>query len=371
MHLPLSTLDAAGMIGPDGPATQPGLRDGVDMAALVGRPHLFGRVKPLRRGFMVEPIGNLVLQPDGRITGHGHANEGTWAPYEWGDAPADKAFAFVSGGNGYIPSSTWTQSFGTGAIGDMPLGLFCDEPEDTMAAQRLCLIPQPAAGTPPAPVDDPENGVVFLVASCRRFYENTMPALLAQLRAEGIPDARIKVVVNGCDADEDRTIDGVDHAFSTHDGWEWSALYEAPRRWRFGYAFLMHDTNVIFPGFRRAVEEFNRHLPWDHLPASPLARCLLGLYSHDFLTRLHPWLKGTDRISKRDGIIAEAAAELLFRARTALVMGDAESNGRFRQAEWRELVDQFNTGSARVRRAFPAIKLHKFIHAGPTKPEAL
>ena len=277
--------------------------------------------------------------------------------------PADKAFAFVSGGNGYIPSSTWTQSLVT-AAGEMPIGHFCDEPEDTQAAQRMCLIPQ-------APVPAPADDVVFLVASCLRFYEDTMPVLLAQLRAEGIPAGRIKVVVNGCEKDEDRTIDGVDHAFSTHDGWEWSALYEAPRRWRFGYAFLMHDTNVIFPGFRRSVEEFNRHLAWDHLPASPLARCLLGLYSHDFLTRLNPWLKTTDRISKRDGIIAEAAAELLFRARTALVIGDPERNGRYAQAEWRELVDQFNTGTARVRRAFPAIKLHKFIHAGPAKPEAL
>ncbi|WP_375382402.1 hypothetical protein [uncultured Sphingomonas sp.] len=363
MHLPFSSLDQTGSGGGPGSATaQPSLRDGVDMAKLIGRPHLFGRVKPLRRGFMVEPIGNLVLRPGGRITGHGHPNEGTWAPYEWGEVPSSQAFAFVSGGNGYIPSSTWTQSFG-----DMPIGLFCDEPEDSMAAQRLCLIPQ----GPVVPADDPENGVVFLVASCLRFHESTIPALLAQLRAEGIPASRIKVVVNGCARDEDRTIDGVDHAFSTHDGWEWSALYEAPRRWRFGYAFLMHDTNVIFPGFRRSVEEFNRHLAWDHLPASPLARCLLGLYSHDFLTRLNPWLKTTDRISKRDGIIAEAAAEILFRARTALVIGDAERNGRYAQAEWRELVDQFDTGTARVRRAFPAIKLHKFIHAGPAKPDAL
>lgn len=369
MHPPFHPLEeTAGAIGASpAAAVQPVLRDGIDMARLVGRPHLFGRVKPLRRGFMVEPIGNLVLQPGGRITGHGHPNEGTWAPYRWGEVPSSQAFAFVSGGNGYIPSSTWTQTLATGAGGDIPIGHFCDEPEDTMAAQRMCLIPQPPLGTPPAPADD----VVFLVASCLRFYEDTMPALLAQLRAEGIAASRIKVVVNGCERDEDRAIDGVDHAFSTHDGWEWSALYEAPRRWRFGYAFLMHDTNVIFPGFRRSVEEFNRHLPWDHLPASPLARCLLGLYSHDFLTRLNPWLGTTDRISKRDGIIAEASAELLFRARTALVMGDAESNGRYRQAEWRELVDQFNTGTARVRRAFPAIKLHKFIHAGPARPEAL
>jgi hypothetical protein len=336
----------------------PEVTDGIDMARVIGKPQLFGRIKPLRNGFLVEPVANLTLQPDGRISGHGHPNEGSWSLYEHGEVPADRAFAFISGGNGYIPSSTWTQS-----MGDVPVGFFCDEPEESQAAQRLCLIPQ----GPPVPADD----VIYLVASCLRFYDKTVPDLLVQLRAEGIPAERIKIVVNGCERDELRTIDGVDHAFSVHDGWEWSALYEAPLRWRFGYAFLMHDTNVIFPGFRRSIESFNRHFDWDHLPASPLARCLLGLYSHDFLMRLNPWLKGTHQISKQDGIIAEASAELLFRARSALVMSDAESNGHFKAAEWRELVDHFYTGTPRVRRVFPAIKLHKFIHAGPAKPEAL
>ena len=366
MHLDLKadsafsaeTLTTPPLVAPDTPNPLPQVRDGVDMARLVGKPQLFGRVKSLRNGYLIEPVANLTLQPDGRVTGHGHPNEGTWAAYEHGEVAASEAFAFVSGGNGYIPSSTWTQS-----LGDLPIGHFCDEPEDTHASQRLCLIPH----HPPVPADD----VIYLVASCLRFYERTMPALLEQLLAEGIPRERIKVVVNGSERDEDRTIEGIEHAFSTHDGWEWSALYEAPLRWRFGYAFLMHDTNVIFPGFRRSVESFNRHLPWDHLPASPLARCLLGLYSHDFLTRLNPWLARTHKISKIDGIIAEASAELLLRARLALVMSDAESNGHFREAEWRELVDHFNTGQVRVRRAFPAIKLHKFIHAGPAKPEAL
>jgi len=35
------------------------------------------------------------------------------------------------------------------------------------------------------------------------------------------------------------------------------------------------------------------------------------------------------------------------------------------------MVDHFNTGQVRVRRAFPAIHLHKFIHAHVAKPEAL
>lgn len=49
-------------------APTPPIRDGVDMAKLIGRPHLFGRIKLLRHGFMVEPVANLVLQPDGRVT---------------------------------------------------------------------------------------------------------------------------------------------------------------------------------------------------------------------------------------------------------------------------------------------------------------
>ena len=334
------------------------VRDGIDMTKLVGRPHLFGRVKPLRNGVMIEPIGLLTLQADGRVTGHGHPNEGSWIPYEHGEVPSSDAFAFITAQNQWIPSSTWTQS-----AGRMPIGHFCDEPESERAVQRLCLIPHQG---PTDPAD-----IVYLVASCQKFYKRTVPSLLSQLRDEGIPLERVKIVVNGSSKNEDVKIDGVDHAFSTHDGWEWSALYEAPLRWRFGYAFLIHDTNVVFPGFRRSVESFNRFIAWDHLPASPLARCLLGLYSHDFLTRLNPWLKQTHKISKKNGVIAEAAAELLLRAHSALVLGDAESNGAARSAEWRELVDQFDTGTARVRRVFPAVKVHKFIHAGPANPEKL
>jgi len=334
------------------------ISDGVDMSKLIGKPHLFGKMKSLRNGFLVEPIATMTLQPDGRISGYGHPNEGSWIAYEHGEVPASRAFAFVTAKNKWIPSSTWTQS-----LGDIPIGYFCDEPEATQAVQRFCLIPQ-------QPLRDAAD-IIYLIASCKSFYEKTVPALLAQLWQEGIPPSRVKVVVNGCEQNSDETIDGVEHAFSTHDAWEWSALYEAPRRWNFGYAFLMHDTNVIFPGFRRSVESFNRHIAWDHLPASPLARCLLGHYSKEFLTRLNPWLLKVDKISKKDGVIAEAAAELLLRANSALVLGDAEYNDGARAAEWRETVDYFNTGTPRVRRVFPAIKLHKFIHAGPTNPEKL
>lgn len=334
------------------------VRDGIDMAKLIGKPHLFARLKDLRNGFMVEPMGTMTLQADGRITGYGHPNEGSWIAYEHSLVDKSKAFAFLTAHNHWIPSSTWTQS-----MGDIPIGYFCDEPEAQSALQRLCLIPHAPAAEKPK--------VVYLVASCQAFYQRTVPALLRQMAEEGIPLDRIKVVVNGCSESYDKVVDGVDHAFSAHDAWEWSTLYEAPLRWKFDYGFLMHDTNVIFPGFRRSVESFNHHLPWDHLPASPLARCLLGLYSHDFLMRLNDWLKSKDRISKKDGVIAEAAGELLLRARSALVLGDLERNGGARAAEWGELVDHFNTGTARVRRVFPAVKMHKFIHAGPADPQLL
>lgn len=336
----------------------PAATDGVDMSRLVGSPHLFAKMKSLRNGVLIQPIGVMTLQSDGRITGYANPNEGSWIPYEHGEVAASKALALVTAKNHWIPSSTWTQS-----MGDIPVGFFCDEPEIAHAVDRLCLVPHHVNTDP--------NSVVYLVASCMKFYDETVPLLLSQMFAEGIEPSRIKVVVNGCETNSDRTIDGIEHAFSTHDGWEWSALYEAPLRWKFRYCFLIHDTSIIFPGFRRSVESFNDHVAWDYLPASPLARCLLGLYSHEFLSRCNGWLKGTNHISKKEGVIAEAAGELLLRARAALVMGDPEFTGGARAAEWREVVDYFNTGSPRVRRVFPAVKVHKFIHTGPTNPTSL
>ena len=334
------------------------LTDGIDMARLVGTPHLFGRLKSLRNGHMVQPIGVLTLQPDGRLTGYAHPNEGSWSPYLHGEVDADRAFAFLTAKNVWIPSSTWTQS-----QGDVPVGYFTDEPESTQALERLCLVPHT--------VNTDSSDIVYMVASCLKFYERTVPPILQQLFAEGIEPARIKVVVNGCDEDNDRTINGVEYAFSIHNGWEWSTLYEAPLRWRIRYGFLIPDTSVVFPGFRRRVESFNNHLFWDHLPASPLARCLLGLYSHDFLMRLNPWLKTTDGISKKEGVIAEVGAELLLRARSAMVLGDPEYAGGARATEWREVVDYFNTGLPRIRRVFPSINVHKFLHFGSTSETSL
>lgn len=335
----------------------PEATDGVDMERLIGKPHLFSKVKALRNGTLIQPLAVMTLQGDGRITGYAHPNEGSWIPYGHSEVPATQAFAFLTVVNQWIPSSTWTQS-----MGDIPVGYFCDEPEPN-GVDRLCLVPhQP---------NTEKSKVVYLVASCLKFYEKTVPLILEQMYAEGIEPNRIKVVVNGSEANREDNIGGVEYAFTTHNGWEWSALYEAPLRWRFEYCFLIHDTSVIFPGFRRSVESFNTHIHWDYLPASPLARCLLGLYSHDFLMRCNGWLKGTDGISKKEGVIAEAAGELLLRARSVLVMGDPEFTGAARAAEWREVVDYFNTGSPRVRRVFPAVKVHKFIHTGPSSPTSL
>lgn len=328
---------------------------GVDMQKLVGHPHIFGRVFHTREGFQIVPLGIMTMQPDGRITGYSNPNEGTWIPYKHGTVSEDKAFAFVTSHNNWIPSSTWQQS-----SGDIPIGYFCDEPE---SLQQLCLIPHKPSQR--------KTHVVYLIASCLHFYEKTVPKLLKDMFEEGIEPERIKVVVNGCAKNEDKLINGVSYAFSTHNAWEYSALYEAPLRWDFDYGMLIHDTNQIFPGFRRKVESFNTHLAWDHLPATPVARCLLGLYSHNFLRRLNPWLQEIDGIDKKNGVIAEAAGEILLRANTVLVMGDPESSGGARQAEWREVVDVFNTGSPRVRRVFPAINLHKFIHINSANPQGL
>lgn len=91
------------------------------------------------------------------------------------------------------------------------------------------------------------------------------------------------------------------------------------------------------------------------MPATPMARCLLGLYSHGFLMRLHPWLENLDKISKEAGIDAEVAGELLLRARCSLALGGQAYGG--------EVVDEFGTGLKRVRLFFPSLDLFKFVHA--------
>ena len=333
----------------------PRIQMGIDMDKLIGTPHLLSRYCETRQGFMCVPIGEMTLQDDGRVTGYSHFNEGFWRPYKYGAVSEDKGFAFVNVHNRFIPTSVWQQTFS-----GMPVGYFCGDPE---LPQKFCLIPNTRTSG--------NEKIVYVVASCLRFYEKTIPALVKQLQAEGIPLSAIKVVVNGCDTNYDKNINGVDYAFSTHDAWEWSAIYEAPLRWKFDYAMVIHDTNHIYPGFKRRVESFNRYMPWDYLPATPFARCLLGLYSYDFLLRTNDWLKSIDGISKTDGIVAEVAGELLHQANTVLAIGDPEMNGAARQADGRDVGDFFNSGSMRQRRVFTTLNLHKFTQTSLDRAQAL
>lgn len=295
---------------------------------------------------MLVPLGVMTLQDDGRVTGYHHPNERSWQPYKYGSVKSERAFAFFGWAGGFLPSSVWQQTFN-----GMPVGYFCSEPE---MPQMLCLVPHTEARS--------DLNIVYVIATCLRFYKKTVPQLVKELLAEDIAPERIKVVVNGCTKNDDAVINGIDYAFTSHDAWELSALYEAPLRWQFDYAMLIHDTNQVFPGFRRKVENFNTHLTWDHLPATPLARCLLGLYAHSFLLKTNDWLKEIDGIEKQGAIVAEVAGELLHRAGSVLVMGDPEINGGVRQAESKEVADFFNSGTLRVRRVFPTINLHKFTH---------
>ena len=61
----------------------------------------------------------------------------------------------------------------------------------------------------------PDTHIIYLIATCERFFERTMPSILAQLAAEAIPPERIKVVVNGSKSNASRTVDGIDYAFTT------------------------------------------------------------------------------------------------------------------------------------------------------------
>lgn len=240
------------------------LTPSVDVAILLGGPHLLGRVLDTRAGFRVVPVGPLTLLPDGRLTGYCHVEAGRWVR---GPLGPDPAFTLLPTQHSPFPRSTWQQT-----LGGMPL---CSDDEPS-ARQRLCLILQPAARSAPR--------LAYLVAACRRSLARAVPRLLAQLRAEGIGPDQLKVVVPGCHRNEDREIGGVSYAFSTHRAGVCTALYEAPLRWQFDYGVLLPAASELPPGFRRQVERFNTFLPWDYLPAAGA----LGRYSRDFLSQVNP-----------------------------------------------------------------------------------
>jgi len=337
------------------------MTDGINFDQLIGRPHLLGLFYDMPRGFHVVPVNVLTMQADGSVAGERMRNQDRWVYYRhasdvYASSEPARAFAFtlrfgqMSGGSASsgIPSSTWRNM-----LGNLPIGYFCDEPE---APQKLCLVP--VVGLPEA------TRVIYVISSCYKFYERTIPELHSQMLTDGIRAERIRIVVNGCDSNTNGVFLGSPIAFSTHDAWEWSSLFEAPLRWtgEFDYAMLIHDTARILPGFRRSVESVNGFGNWDHIPVTPMARCLLGLYSFDFLKYLNPWLASIDGISKGDGILAESAGELLLRARRSLAIGP--------NAQWKDVCYPFGSNSPRIRRVFPGCNIHKFIHAGGN-PRAL
>ena len=130
------------------------LKPGIDMGRLVGTPHLFAKFIDTREGFLIDPIAIMTLQPNGRIIGYSHPNEGSWIPYEHGTVGSDKAFAFITAMNTWIPSSTWQQS-----LGDIPVGYFCNEQE---GINKLCLLPHKTVAR--------KTKIVYLIASCYKFF---------------------------------------------------------------------------------------------------------------------------------------------------------------------------------------------------------
>ncbi len=185
-------------------SSMPAARFGIDMKKLIGQPHLFCRVRDLREGLLFEPIGNMTLQPDGRVTGYAHPNEGSWIPYLHGQVSGDEALSpFVTAHNNWIPSSTWTQS-----MGDIPVGYFCDEPEHQSAMQRLCLIPQT-----PLPEADrarlPRRLVLCAFTSAR-----SLRLLIADVRGGNPSLSRSKSSSTAAPRTRIAQIDGIDHAFT-------------------------------------------------------------------------------------------------------------------------------------------------------------
>lgn len=79
------------------------LTSGIDVAGLMGVPHLLGHILDTREGFTVVPIGPVTLQPDGRIIGHPHPQEGSRVRYALGTGGADNAFARLPAPHSGLP----------------------------------------------------------------------------------------------------------------------------------------------------------------------------------------------------------------------------------------------------------------------------
>ena len=301
----------------------------LDLPALMGRNLLFARFVQTEGGIYVEPFTRLRLESYGRVFGE--------TPMHW----SERNGGFVLFRHGELPGISFQRAFR-----GMPVAYHNVE---GFFPHNVCLIPEVPARW---------SRGIYLLASNARFFAQTVPRLVAQLRDDGVPDDAIKVVVNGSASDRDESIDGIEHAFTRHNAWEFSALYEAPRRFDFDAAFMMHDTVRIEPGFHARAWAVPGFLKWDHCPASVLGRCCVGLYSRAYLLRLNSWLQSLDGVSKSDAILIELLAEMVQRAGAACAYGGEIS-------DWQEVTDEWGTGVRRLRRVFPQLGLHKFTSLDP------
>lgn len=205
---------------------------------------------------------------------------------------------------------------------------------------------------PDAPT--PRDGLIMLIASSSRFWERTTPPLIAQLRAAGCERSEIKVAVNESDRDTRSEVEGVEHVFTSHAGWEFSALHAATQL-ECARAFMLHDTCRVEAGFLQAVLAANGALPWSHQPACVHGRTGMGLYSHEYLAALTQWLATLDGVTKPEAILAECAAELIQRAPLACAFGAAATWAWERGCE-----RPWGTETLRSHRVCPHLDLHKF-----------
>ena len=217
------------------------------MGKLIGKSHLFCRLKDLREGLLIEHVGNMTLQPDGP------SHRFTLTQMRAAGFPTftvkfleTRLSLSLRAHNNWIPSSTWTQS-----MGDIPVGFFCDEPEHSVGdAAALPHSADTIAGADCARLSPSPRVCAFMsarsLACFRKCLLRESGLNKSKSSSTGVPRTRIARSTASTTA------------FTTHDAWEWSTLYEAPLRWKFDYGFLMHDTNVIFPRFPSQRRNFQR-----------------------------------------------------------------------------------------------------------------
>ena len=304
------------------------------LSPCLDKPLLYGKYQPLPTGgYVIEPLTQICLTASGAVHGLDNHRKYVWQPYGTG-------FVLVREGTA-VP---WCY-FATRTNDGMLVGLFN---HDEAAQHMVCLFPHV-----PLPA---ETKIIYLVATCQKYFDRTMPLILAELADQEVPSSQIKVVINNSDAETNWTEDGVEYASTRHNAWEYSALYAAPLRWDFDYAMLIHDTSKLLPGFREKVSRVNGFLPFNFYPAGPQARCVVGLYAKSFLLEINAWLQSIHQISKADGIMVECSGELLLRARRCCAMG-----ARHRDIG---ISAGFAGEQKRMLRLFPGACMQKMIGVG-------